>query len=55
MEQALRLIGYSLHTGSPRVGPKAQCARWGLGEDVYPVEWLEYMKDNPQDDIKPKK
>ena len=38
MERALRAIGYSAHSGSPRIGPKAQVARWGLGEDVCPHE-----------------
>lgn len=36
MEAALRSLGYSAHSGSPRIGPKAQVARWGLGEDVCP-------------------
>lgn len=36
MEKALRIIGYSAHSGLPRHGPKAQVARWGLGEDNYP-------------------
>ena len=36
MESALRLIGYSHHSGLPRFGPKAQIARWGLGEDDFP-------------------
>jgi hypothetical protein len=36
MADALRLIGYSAHSGKPRFGEKAQLARWGLGEDVLP-------------------
>lgn len=36
MEKALRMLGYSAHSGSPRIGPKAQVARWGLMEDVLP-------------------
>lgn len=36
MEKALRMLGYSAHSGSPRIGPKAQVARWGLCEDVLP-------------------
>lgn len=38
MEEALRMIGYSRHTSSPRKGPKAQIARWGLGDDELPDE-----------------
>lgn len=47
MTQALRLIGYSNHTGNKRFGPKAQLARWGLGEDDFPEEWAE-MESNHQ-------
>lgn len=36
MEKALRMLGYSAHSKSPRIGPKAQVARWGLCEDVLP-------------------
>lgn len=36
MEEALKAIGYSKHTNSPRKGPKAQMARWGLGQDDKP-------------------
>lgn len=36
MEEALKRIGYSRHTGSPRFGDKAQIARWGLGEGELP-------------------
>jgi hypothetical protein len=36
MKAALRLIGYSGHSNSPRFGEKAQIARWGLGEDILP-------------------
>jgi hypothetical protein len=38
MEEALRRIGYSRHSNLPRIGPKAQIARWGLGEDELPEE-----------------
>jgi hypothetical protein len=38
MEAALRILGYSQKTGKPRFGPKAQIARWGLGEDSLPEE-----------------
>lgn len=38
MKAALRQIGYSAHSGRPRMGPKAQVARWGLGEDTHPDE-----------------
>jgi hypothetical protein len=36
MRKALRLLGWSAHTGRPRFGPKAQVARWGLGADELP-------------------
>ena len=39
MKEALKLIGFSGHTRSPRFGPKAQVARWGLGKDQFPVEY----------------
>jgi hypothetical protein len=55
MEKALRIIGYSYHTNSKRKGPKAQCARWGLGEDDYPVEWsILEQRNDPTDNIEPK-
>jgi len=38
MEAALRLLGYGQHTHKARFGPKAQIARWGLGEDELPEE-----------------
>lgn len=41
MEQALRLIGYSAHSESPRLGEKAQLARWGLDEDTLPKGYTE--------------
>jgi hypothetical protein len=31
MRTALRMLGWSAHSGSPRIGPKAAIARWGLG------------------------
>jgi hypothetical protein len=36
MRKALRLLGWSAHTGRPRFGPKAQLARWALGQDEFP-------------------
>lgn len=30
----LLLIGYSWHTGSPRMGDKAHAARWALGDET---------------------
>ena len=36
MRKALRILGWSAHTGRPRFGPKAQLARWALGEDEFP-------------------
>lgn len=39
---ALKMIGYSKHTGSPRFGTKAQVARWGLmDEDELPSGYSE--------------
>ena len=36
MRRALRMLGWSAHTGRPRFGPKAQVARWGIGVDELP-------------------
>ena len=36
MRKALRILGWSAHTGRPRFGPKAQLARWALGQDELP-------------------
>jgi hypothetical protein len=36
MRRALRILGWSAHTGRPRFGPKAQLARWALGQDTFP-------------------
>lgn len=45
MEEALMRIGYSRHHYQPRFGPKAQIARWGLGEDELPPEELPPSRD----------
>ena len=36
MHKVLRMLGWSAHTGRPRFGPKAQLARWALGQDDLP-------------------
>jgi hypothetical protein len=38
MREALRILGWSAHTGMPRFGPKAQLARWALGADEWPAD-----------------
>jgi hypothetical protein len=38
MRKALRMLGWSAHSGSPRFGPKAQLARWALGQDERPAD-----------------
>jgi hypothetical protein len=45
--QALRMIGYSAHTGLPRFGDKAQAARWGLGEDSLPENYAAIVYPLP--------
>lgn len=50
MRLGLLLIGWSWHTGSPRLGDKAHAARWALGaEEELPAAYDDLLKGREDD------
>lgn len=47
MYVSLLMIGYSWHSGLPRMGDKAQAARWGLGlkNEPLPESYRELLRN----------